>query len=292
MKKNTGSDLGFCLLYILPSFILLMTFSIIPILMNIFLSFTSYNVIQRPQPVWFDNYLRMLKDPYIGASFKNTVLFTLIIVPCQTVISLLLAAIIAANFKKTFGNFVRSALFIPVIASSVLVGTLWSLLLSSYGPINELLKIFGLPAVNWFGGKISSIIGISAATVWKHIGYFLVIFYAGILDIPASLYEAAKVDGANPIQTFFNITLPGLSKITYLIITLGTIWSFQIFDMVYTMTGGGPGLSTVTLVLTIYNTAFKEYNMGYASAIALLMFILVVIIQAVQKKLLAGVKDE
>ncbi|EPF31359.1 carbohydrate ABC transporter permease [Treponema maltophilum] len=292
MKKNTGSDLGFCLLYILPSFILLMTFSIIPILMNIFLSFTSYNVIQRPQPVWFDNYLRMLKDPYIGASFKNTVLFTLIIVPCQTVISLLLAAIIAANFKKTFGNFVRSALFIPVIASSVLVGTLWSLLLSSYGPINELLKIFGLPAVNWFGGKISSIIGISAATVWKHIGYFLVIFYAGILDIPASLYEAAKVDGANPIQTFFNITLPGLSKITYLIITLGTIWSFQIFDMVYTMTGGGPGLSTVTLVLTIYNTAFKEYNMGYASAIALLMFILVVVIQAVQKKLLAGGKDE
>ena len=234
----------------------------------------------------------MLKDPYIGASFKNTVLFTLIIVPCQTVISLLLAAIIAANFKKTFGNFVRSALFIPVIASSVLVGTLWSLLLSSYGPINELLKIFGLPAVNWFGGKISSIIGISAATVWKHIGYFLVIFYAGILDIPASLYEAAKVDGANPIQTFFNITLPGLSKITYLIITLGTIWSFQIFDMVYTMTGGGPGLSTVTLVLTIYNTAFKEYNMGYASAIALLMFILVVVIQAVQKKLLAGGKDE
>ena len=292
MKKNTGSDLGFCLLYILPSFILLMTFSIIPILMNIFLSFTSYNVIQRPQPVWFDNYLRMLKDPYIGASFKNTVLFTLIIVPCQTVISLLLAAIIAANFKKAFGNFVRSALFIPVIASSILVGTLWSLLLSSYGPINELLKIFGLPAVNWFGGKISSIIGISAATVWKHIGYFLVIFYAGILDIPASLYEAAKVDGANPIQTFFNITLPGLSKITYLIITLGTIWSFQIFDMVYTMTGGGPGLSTVTLVLTIYNTAFKEYNMGYASAIALLMFILVVVIQAVQKKLLAGGKDE
>ena len=292
MKKNTESDLGFCLLYILPSFILLMTFSIIPILMNVFLSFMSYNVIQRPQPVWFDNYLRMFKDPYISASFKNTVLFTLIIVPCQTVISLLLAAIIAANFKKTFGNFVRSALFIPVIASSVLVGTLWSLLLSSYGPINELLKIFGLPAVNWFGGKISSIIGVSAATIWKHIGYFLVIFYAGILDIPASLYEAAKVDGANPIQTFFNITLPGLSKITYLVITLGTIWSFQIFDMVYTMTGGGPGLSTVTLVLTIYNTAFKEYNMGYASAIALLMFILVVIIQAVQKKVLAGGKDE
>lgn len=292
MKKNTESDLGFCLLYILPSFILLMTFSIIPILMNVFLSFMSYNVIQRPQPVWFDNYLRMFKDPYISASFKNTVLFTLIIVPCQTVISLLLAAIIAANFKKAFGNFVRSALFIPVIASSILVGTLWSLLLSSYGPINELLKIFGLPAVNWFGGKISSIIGVSAATIWKHIGYFLVIFYAGILDIPASLYEAAKVDGANPIQTFFNITLPGLSKITYLVITLGTIWSFQIFDMVYTMTGGGPGLSTVTLVLTIYNTAFKEYNMGYASAIALLMFILVVIIQAVQKKVLAGGKDE
>ncbi|WP_428769977.1 sugar ABC transporter permease [Treponema sp. HNW] len=260
--------------------------------MNLFLSFTSYNILKTPQFVGLHNYIRMLKDPYVSASFRNTILFTLIIVPSQTVISLVLASLISVSFKKRYGDFIRSALFVPVIASTVLVGTLWSLLLSLYGPVNELIRLCGLQPVNWFGGKISSMLSVCMATVWKNIGYFLVIFYAGILDIPSSLYEAAKVDGASQIQIFFNVTLPGLSEITYLVITLGTIWSFQTFDMVYTMTGGGPGLSTVSLVLTIYNTAFKEYNMGYASAIALLMFILVIIIQAAQKKILAGGKEK
>lgn len=290
-KKALKTDIGFSLLYLFPSFTLLMIFSVIPIVMNIILSFTSYNVLQPPKFVGLENYARMLHDPYIAASFKNTILFTAIIVPLQTVISLLFAAFIASYCRKLYGNILRSVLFIPVIASTVLVGTLWSLLLSSYGPVNELLKFVGLPAVNWFGGKVSSIISVSAVSIWKNVGYFLVIFYAGILDIPASLYDAAYVDGANRVQTFFHVTLPGLSKITYLVITLGTIWAFQIFDMVYTMTGGGPGLSTVTLVLTIYNTAFKEYNMGYAGAIALLMFAVVLIVQAIQKRLLSGGRD-
>ncbi|MEG2436435.1 MAG: sugar ABC transporter permease, partial [Ruthenibacterium sp.] len=124
------------------------------------------------------------------------------------------------------------------------------------------------------------------------VGYFLVIYFAGIMDIPRSLYEAAEVDGATAVQKFFRITLPSLSSVTFLVVTLGTIWSFQVFDMVYTMTGGGPGLSTVTLVLTIYNTAFKEYNMGYASAIALLMFVFVLLISGGQKLLLRGGKGE
>lgn len=96
----------------------------------------------------------------------------------------------------------------------------------------------------------------------ENVGYFLVIYFAGIMDIPRSLYEAAEVDGANAFQRFFKITLPGLSSVTFLVVTLGTIWSFQVFDLVYTMTGGGPGTSTVTLVLTTYNAAFKEYNMA------------------------------
>lgn len=112
------------------------------------------------------------------------------------------------------------------------------------------------------------------------------------MDVPRSLYEAAEVDGATAIQKFFRITLPSLSSVTFLVVTLGTIWSFQVFDMVYTMTGGGQGLSTVTLVLTIYNTAFKEYNMGYASAIALLMFVFVLLISGGQKLLLRGGKGD
>jgi multiple sugar transport system permease protein len=109
------------------------------------------------------------------------------------------------------------------------------------------------------------------------------------MDIPVSLYEAARVDGASALQRFFHITIPSLSRITYMVVTLGTIWSFQVFDIVYQMTRGGPGTATVTLVLTIYNAAFKEYSMGYASAIALLMLFFILIISILQKILM---KDE
>ncbi|WP_320130634.1 sugar ABC transporter permease [uncultured Sphaerochaeta sp.] len=279
-------------LYILPSFILICIFSLIPIAMNIFFSFTKYNIIKPPQLVGLKNYIRMLSDPYITSSIINTIVFTLITVPLQTITSLVFAHLIAEYFRGKFGDTLKSALFIPVIASSVLVGTLWSIFLEPHGPINLFLEFLHIPAVNWLGGKYTSMISICMATIWKNVGYFLVIFYAGVLDIPKERYEAAQVDGATPWQRFFHITLPGLSSVTYLVVTLGTIWSFQIFDMVFTMTGGGPGMSTVTLVLTIYNSAFKGYNMGYASAIALLLFALVLFTQAIQRKVFGDTDNE
>ena len=282
MKKSNTEAIG-ALLYILPSLVLISVFSLIPICMNIGYSFSKYNIMQPPQWEGLANYSRMIKDPYVWASLKNTIVFTFVTVPLQTVLSLFLAALIAKKFKKRYGNFVKSALFIPVIASAVLVGTIWSILLSPSGALNSLIEFIGLPPVNWLGGKNTSLLSVCMATIWKNVGYFLVIFYAGIMDIPRSLYEAAEVDGATRSQQFFYITIPGLSSITYLVVTLGTIWSFQIFDMVYTMTGGGPGLSTVTLVLTIYNTAFREYSMGYASSIALLMFVFVILISLLQR---------
>lgn len=275
-------------LYILPSFLLLCVFSLIPIAMNIFYSFTKYTIIKPPQLIGLKNYIRMLSDPYIVASIKNTIVFTLITVPLQTTFSLVFANIIAEYLRGKFGDALKSALFIPVIASSVLVGTLWSLFLESNGPINLLLETLHLPVINWLGGKYTSMASICMATIWKNVGYFLVIFYAGVLDIPREFYEAAQVDGATHWQRFIHITIPSLSSVTYLVVTLGTIWSFQVFDMVFTMTGGGPGMSTVTLVLTIYNSAFKGYNMGYASAIALLLFVLVLFVQFMQRRLFQG----
>ena len=200
-------------------------------------------------------------------------------------------AVIAELFHNKFGNFVKSSLFVPVIASAILVGTLWFTLLSPRGVVNSIIHAFGLPSVNWLGGKLTSMLSVCIVSVWKNVGYFLVIYFAGIMDIPRSLYEAAEVDGANAFQRFFKITLPGLSSVTFLVVTLGTIWSFQVFDLVYTMTGGGPGTSTVTLVLTTYNAAFKEYNMGYASAVAMLMFVFVLAVSGLQKLLLKGGED-
>lgn len=278
-------------LYILPSLVLILVFSVVPILMSLYFSFTKYNVLQPPQWTGLDNYIRLFRDPYVRASLKNTVVFTVITVPLQTAGSLVLAAVIAELFHNKFGNFVKSSLFVPVIASAILVGTLWFTLLSPRGVVNSIIHAFGLPSVNWLGGKLTSMLSVCIVSVWKNVGYFLVIYFAGIMDIPRSLYEAAEVDGANAFQRFFKITLPGLSSVTFLVVTLGTIWSFQVFDLVYTMTSGGPGTSTVTLVLTTYNAAFKEYNMGYASAVAMLMFVFVLAVSGLQKLLLKGGED-
>lgn len=285
------SEMVFAFFYILPSFVLIMVFSFIPIVMDVMYSFTKYNVIQKPQFVGFANFIRMVQDPYVWASLRNTIIFTLFTVPMQTILALVIAAILADKFRNLFGNVVRSALFVPVIASAVLVGTLWSMLLAPTGPVNHILEWLGIGAVNWLGGKTTSLLSVSIATIWKNVGYFLVIFYAGIMDIPRQLYEAAEVDGATKMQKFFYITVPCLSRITYLVMSLGTIWSFQVFDMVYTMTGGGPGLSTQTLVLTIYNAAFKAYNMGYAASVALLMFAFVIALQVLQKRIFGKEND-
>lgn len=271
------------LAYIAPSFLLLTVFSLIPLVMNVYFSFTKYNVMQPAEFVGLKNYVRLLKDEAIWASLKNTVIFTAVTVPAQTCISLVVAAVIAHLFHNRFGDFIKSSFFIPVIASSILVGTLWAFLLGPSGTVNSILNMLGLKSINWLGGKSTSLLSICLASIWKNVGYFMVIYFAGIMNIPRSHYEAARVDGASPLQSFCYITLPGLSTVTFLVVTLGTIWSFQVFDLVYIMTGGGPGRSTVTLVLTIYNTAFKEYNMGYASAIALLMLVLVLLISAGQK---------
>jgi len=282
--KNKDALYGY--LYILPSFLLLLIFSIIPIFLSVYFSFTEYNVIQSPTWVGLNNYIRMLKDPFVTAALKNTVIYTLISVPLQTILSLVIAALIAGEFRNTYGNFLKSAMFVPVISSAILVGTLWGLMLTTDGGlINNVLALFGIGQINWLGSIKTSLISVCITAVWKNIGYFLVIFYAGILDIPSSHYEASKVDGASGWQQFWYITIPQLKPITYLVITLGMIWSFQVFDLVYVMTGGGPGKSTTTLVLYIYTTAFREYSMGYASSIAFLMFIVIILLNSLQNLL-------
>lgn len=280
LKNNSG------FLYILPSFILILVFSIIPLGMTGYYSFTQYNVIQQAEWIGMTNYSSLMQDSFFKSGLSNTLIYTVIVVPIQTIISLVLADLIATYCRDKFGSFIKSALFIPVISSMILVGTIWKFLLATEGGlINEFLGLFGVSEFNWLGSKTLAMISICLVSIWKNVGYFLVIYYAGIMDIPRSHYEAAQVDGATRLQQFRYITLPSLKPITYLVVTLGTIWSFQVFDLVYTMTGGGPGRSTLTMVLNIYQNAFKQYKMGYASAISFVLFILILLISGLQKRL-------
>ncbi len=272
-------------LFILPSFLILLVCYLIPMVMDVFFSFTSYNVIQPPRFVGVRNYIQMANNRYLGIALRNTVVYTIIVVPAQTVISLAFAVILARVCNNKWGRFVRSSLFIPVITSMVLVGLIWRIFLATDGGmINYFLGILNINPINWLGRKNTSMISICLVAIWKSVGYFLVIFFAGVMDIPRVLYEAAVVDGANGFQKMMKITLPMLKPVTYLVVTLGTIWSFQVFDLVYVMTGGGPGFATSTLVLNIYNTAFKEFRLGLASAISLFLLLIIFLISYLQKK--------
>lgn len=288
LAKNSAAYL-----FILPSFFLLMLFHVVPIFMSVFYSFTNYNAVQPPTFAGLANYTRMLADPFVASSLFNTVVYTAVVVPLQTLFAMVLAFLIVRKCQNSWGQFVRSALFIPTITSMIMSTAIWRIMLSGdQGVVNGVLGWFGLGPVNWLGQRWPALISVCIIAIWKNVGYFLVIFYAGMMDVPVSLYEAAKVDGATAPQQFFKITVPMLKPITYLVVTLGTIWSFQVFDLVYTLTDGGPGRSTVTLVLTIYKAAFKEYKMGYASAVSVFLLVLVLAVSFVQKVVLSPNRGE
>lgn len=270
-------------IYILPSFVLILIFCIVPIFMSGFFSFTDYNIMNAPEFVGLDNYKKMFQDSYVRDAAQNTLLYVVMTVPVQTLLALTLAAFLAEKMRNKTGGFLRSVMFIPVIASAVTAGTIWRIILNTDGGfLNNILNFFHISSVNWLGSTQTSLLSICIVAVWKNVGYFLVIYYAGIMGIQKELYEAAKVDGATSIQQFTKITLPILKPITYLVVTLGIIWSFQVFDLAYLMTGGGPGHSSVTLVMGIYNAAFKQYKMGYACAMAMFLLIMIIIINVIE----------
>jgi len=271
--------------FIVPSFAILLVVVIVPIAMSAYFSFTQYSVLGSPTWTGTDNYQKLLADDAFIRSLGNTLIYTVISVPLQTIFALLLADVIAKRFRNRFGSIVRSALFIPVMSSMVVVAVVWRAILGTNdGAVNVALDVLGLDKVNFLGEPALAMLVVGLVTVWKNIGYFLVIYYAGIMDVPADLYEASSLDGASRLKQLWHITIPTLRPVTLLVIILGTIWSFQVFDLVYVMTGGGPGGATTTIVMMIFQAGFKNFQMGYASAMAVILFLLILAIAIVQRK--------
>jgi multiple sugar transport system permease protein len=268
-----------------PSAILLFVFIVLPIFISVALSLTDFTGFNEPVFVGFKNYVDMFKDKKFLASMKNTFVYVLATVPLQTILSLVVAAILAEKFKNAFGEFIRGTMFIPVLCSAVIAGNLFFYLFASdkNAVINSLLMLVGLDKMNWLGKSHLAMTVICLVAIWKNVGYFMVIFYAAIMDVPQTLHEAARIDGASPMQRFFNITMPSIRPVLYLVITLSTIWAFQVFDITMVMTKGGPGTATMSPVLLVYNYAFSDHRMGYASAIACLLAVVIFVISMLQK---------
>lgn len=277
--------------FILPSLIILAVFVIAPILLTFYYSMTEYNGFQDPAWIGLANFKEAITDLGVKAALKNTIVFVIASVPIQVSVSLLCAALLAANYRNKFGEFVRGAMFIPVLCSATLIGTIFFYLFAANEDafFNVIMQALGFTKQNWLGNPKTALGVIIFVNSWKSIGYYMVIFYAGIMDIPNDLYEASALDGATKLQQFFRITLPNLRTVLFMVITVCTIWSFQIFDLAYAMTAGGPGHATTSLVYQIYLQGFRGFNFGYASAIAVILFLLVLVINVIQKLFM---KDE
>ena len=268
-----------------PSAILLLVFIILPIFISAALSLTDFSGFNEPTYVGFKNYVDMFQDKKFLASMKNTFIYVLATVPLQTILSLVVAAILAEKFRNPFGEFIRGTMFIPVLCSAVIAGNLFFYLFASdkEAIVNSFLMLLGFEKVNWLGKSDFAMLVICIVAIWKNVGYFMVIFYAAIMDVPQTLHDAARVDGASPMQRFVHVTMPSIRPVLYLVITLSTIWAFQVFDITMVMTKGGPGVATMSPVLLVYNYAFSDHRMGYASAIACLLAVVIFVISMLQK---------
>ena len=272
--------------FVLPSLICLVVFMVLPIGKGLYYAFTKYNGNIGPDWIGIKNFVTLWGDKGMRYALWNTVKFVCLSVPFTTGVSLILAALIAMNFRGRFGALTRACLFIPVVASNAIVASIWQVMLNhdANAIANTIISWIGIDPVNWLGQPKSAFLAVTFVTIWKGIGYYMVIFYAAIMDVPNSNLEAAQLDGANKIQQFFHIVLPAVKPVTFTVITLNTIASFGIFDICYIMTGGGPGFATTTLLHRIYVEGFRSYKFGYASSMAFVMLVLVLILTLVEKK--------
>ncbi|PKL14616.1 MAG: sugar ABC transporter permease [Spirochaetae bacterium HGW-Spirochaetae-8] len=270
------------MLFLLPGFIFIFLFMIFPVFRSLYLSFSEYNFAFDPQPVFvgLDNYRNVFSDRYFLASFKNTVVFSLLFFPSIMLLALTIALLLNRELRGT--GFFRTSVFLPVVVPISLSGIVFQWILNdNFGLMNFVLREvlpLGFLTQDWLADPNWAMLSIVGVSLWKFLGIEVILFLAGLQAIPKDLYEAAKVDGANSWQSLVHITLPNLKE-TYIITGIwAIIVSVKVFELPFIMTQGGPGTSTLVLYQYMWNTAFIFYDMGYASAIGFIMGIIILLL--------------
>jgi len=275
--------------FILPWLVSFCIFVLYPIVFSICVSMTDYSGLTWDMRfVGFSNYARAFKDRVFLKALSNTFLFVLITVPATTTISLLLAVLLTSGIK--FKRLFQAGYFLPSVISMVVISMIWLYIYSATGPLNTLLRSLGfdVPARSWLASERTALGSIMVMDVWSAVGYYTVLFVAGLQSLPLQLYEAARIDGATKWQIFKRITLPLLKPTILFVVSINSIRSFQIFTEIFTLTGGGPANSTQTIVHYLYDVSFRKFEMGYGSAIAYVLLFIVLAITVIQRKMLKG----
>ncbi|TCT39545.1 carbohydrate ABC transporter permease [Martelella mediterranea] len=273
----SGENRFMGLAYLSPYIIGLLLFTAVPFIASFVLSFTDYSLMSAPHWVGLKNYIRLFThDRTFNKSLTVTLIYVFSTVPLKLAFALLIAVIL--NYKLKFINFFRTAFYVPsILGGSVAIAVLWRYLFADVGLVNMMLEGLGFQAVNWFGDPNNALFTITLLRLWQF-GSAMVIFLAALQSVDNSLYEAAAIDGAGKWRTFFFITLPLITPVIFFNLIMQTVQAFQEFNGPYIITGGGPLKSTYLLPLYIYDEAFKNFRMGYASAIAWVMFAIIMVL--------------
>lgn len=273
------------LAFIAPNFILFAVFTFWPLIYGFALSFTKWNMISpTKQLVWLGNYIAMVQDPIFWKVLGNT--FYLAAGSIVVRLALALGLALLLNQKLAGRDAYRSIIFSPTFTTGAAVALVWSWIFhEDIGLLRIPFEWFGLNSPDWLGDVRWTMPAVIIVTIWKGLGYDMVIFLAGLQSIPADLYEAARVDGAGRWALLRNITLPMLSPITFFLVITATIGALQAFDIVAVMTGGGPLNSSKVYVYYLYDNAFKWFKVGYASALSMILFLIILAITAIQVRL-------
>ncbi|MFI6428557.1 carbohydrate ABC transporter permease [Promicromonospora sp. NPDC050880] len=256
--------------------LLFAVFLLLPVVMAVGLSLTDYAVIGDFQWVGLDNYARIAGDPIFWVAVRNTALYTVLYVPAGLVVALGTALLL--NRSTRVSRVFRTLFYIPVVSSTVATAAIWFWLLNpQYGLLNAVLGWFGIDGPAWLYESRWAMIAIVMMSVWAGFGANMIIYLGALQGVPGELVDAARVDGAGAFRVFWHVTLPAISRATFLILTLLLIAAFQVFDQAYVLTKGGPGNSTLTLVYYIYDRGFGRLEMGYASALSFVLFLVILV---------------
>ncbi|WP_440131306.1 carbohydrate ABC transporter permease [Paenibacillus xylanexedens] len=278
----------FAIVFILPSLILYTLFVIVPTLGSFYLSFTSWDGISEDiRFIGFANFIEIWNSPRVHNALKNTLIMTVSLVILENIAAIAMALMV--DKVRWFKNLFRSIFYFPTLLSGIVMGFVWAMILNyNFGVVNQIMNAIGLGSwtVDWLGDPKFAMLSIILSTVWKGAGYYMIIYLAGLQGIPAELSEAANIDGANGWQQFRFITFPLLAGSLTVCMVLSMISALKIFDQIAVMTDGGPGFATETLTYIIYKVGFGELRQGFGTALAIVLFIIILIITLIQVKIL------
>jgi multiple sugar transport system permease protein len=270
-------------LFILPVYIGFIIFILIPIFRAAGISLTKFDILAGSEFIGLKNYTQMLSDMRLRTVYSNTVVFTVFAVFFNAAVGLVLAVLLNQKMPPAIRTLFRSIYFFPILVAHTYIATIWQYLLQQdTGIINYYLGFLGIEPIPWLSSTRMVMVSVIILDVWKNTGFAMLIFLAGLQNIPQDYYEAAELDGANDFQRFFRITLPLLSPTIFFILIIFMIGALQVFDTIIVLTQGGPGDSSRSIVMYIYEQAFQRFDMGYAAALSMTLFVIIMILTLIQ----------